>query len=220
MPAHKPVKAVYIRRFLEYPGCIADGETPEEAMAEGADALESYRNTLRELGRSIPASGDVFGGQWRQRVPKSLHAALARRADHEGVSLNMLVTTMLAEGLGRRIWALLAPRHFQPHPRPMPDAHASSAERTPTQGGIASRLTARTTGAFRYEPHDGERKRSWQKRSQSGSWSECASRCSTGTANSRNFNHSSISDLRPEACMAINVAPRCWHPDCGRSNPD
>lgn len=44
-----------------------------------------------------------FGGQWRQRVPKSLHAALARRAYHEGVSLNMLVITMLAEGLGRRI---------------------------------------------------------------------------------------------------------------------
>jgi antitoxin HicB len=35
-------------------------------------------------------------------VPKSLHAALARRADREGVSLNMLVTTLLAEGMGRR----------------------------------------------------------------------------------------------------------------------
>ena len=93
----------YLIEFPEYPGCVADGETPEEAMVEGADALESYRNTLRELGRPIPASGDVYGGQWRQRVPKSLHAALARRAEHEGVSLNMLVTTMLAEGLGRRI---------------------------------------------------------------------------------------------------------------------
>jgi len=31
-----------------------------------------------------------------------LHAALARRAEREGVSLNMLVTTMLAEGIGRR----------------------------------------------------------------------------------------------------------------------
>jgi hypothetical protein len=31
-----------------------------------------------------------------------MHAALARRAAREGVSLNMPVTTMLAEGLGRR----------------------------------------------------------------------------------------------------------------------
>ena len=52
----------YLIEFPEYPGCVADGATPEEAMEEGADALESYRNTLRELGRPIPASGDVFGG--------------------------------------------------------------------------------------------------------------------------------------------------------------
>lgn len=93
----------YLIEFPEFPGCVADGETPEEALLEGADALKSYRDTLRELGRAIPASGDALGGQWRQRVPKSLHAALARRADHEGVSLNRLVTAMLAEGLGRRI---------------------------------------------------------------------------------------------------------------------
>ena len=92
----------YLIEFPEFPGCVADGETPEEAMLEGADALKSYRETLRELGRTITSSGDAFGGQWRQRVPKSLHAALARRADHEGVSLNMLVTAMLAKGLGRR----------------------------------------------------------------------------------------------------------------------
>ena len=93
----------YLIEFPDYPGCLADGETPEKAMDEGADALKSYKNTLRELGRPIPASGEVYGGQWRQRVPKSLHAALARRADREGVSLNMLATTFLAEGLGRSI---------------------------------------------------------------------------------------------------------------------
>lgn len=93
----------YLIEFPDYPGCVADGETPEEAMKEGEDALKSYRTTLHELGRPIPATGEVFGGQWRQRVPKSLHAALARRAEHEGVSLNMLVTTLLAEGIGRRM---------------------------------------------------------------------------------------------------------------------
>lgn len=93
----------YLIEFPDYPGCVADGETPEEAMKEGEDALKSYRTTLHELGRPIPTTGEVFGGQWRQRVPKSLHAALARRAEHEGVSLNMLVTTLLAEGIGRRM---------------------------------------------------------------------------------------------------------------------
>jgi antitoxin HicB len=92
----------YLVEFPDFPGCIADGETPEDAISEGRDALNSYIRTLNELGRPIPVSGEAFSGQWRQRVPRSLHASLARRADHEGVSLNMLVTAMLAEGLGHR----------------------------------------------------------------------------------------------------------------------
>ena len=95
----------YLVEFPEYPGCVADGETPEQAIAEGADALKSYLATLLELGRAVPNAGDAYAGQWRQRVPKSLHAALVRRASHEGVSLNMLATALLAEGIGRRAGA-------------------------------------------------------------------------------------------------------------------
>ena len=92
----------YLVEFPDYPGCIADGETPEQAMAESVDALSSYLATLDDLGRDVPEVGDLYAGQWRQRVPKSLHAALVRRANHEGVSLNMLATVLLAEGIGRR----------------------------------------------------------------------------------------------------------------------
>ena len=91
----------YLIEFPDYPGCIADGATPEEAICEGRDALKSYLATLKDLGRATTGA-EIFGGQWRQRVPKSLHAALVRRASHEGVSLNMLVTALLAEGIGRR----------------------------------------------------------------------------------------------------------------------
>jgi antitoxin HicB len=93
----------YLIEFPDFPGCIADGETPEQAMKEGRDALLSYTRTLEELGRRVPESGAAFAGQWRQRVPKSLHADLVRRAANEGVSLNMLVTTLLADGLARRM---------------------------------------------------------------------------------------------------------------------
>jgi antitoxin HicB len=92
----------YLIDFPDFPGCIADGATPEEAIREGRDALLSYTRTLQELGRKVPESGKAFAGQWRQRVPKSLHASLVRRAANEGVSLNMLVTTLLADGLARR----------------------------------------------------------------------------------------------------------------------
>jgi antitoxin HicB len=46
----------YLVEFPDYPGCIADGETPEEAIREARAALASYRATLRELGRSIGES--------------------------------------------------------------------------------------------------------------------------------------------------------------------
>lgn len=92
----------YLVEFPEFPGCVADGATPEEAVEEGRDALTSYLETLKALGRPVTPAKSLYAGQWRQRVPKSLHAALARRAAHEGVSLNSLVTAMLAEGLGKR----------------------------------------------------------------------------------------------------------------------
>ena len=46
----------YLIRFPDYPGCIADGETPEEAIRAGADALRSYKTTLKELGRPVPVA--------------------------------------------------------------------------------------------------------------------------------------------------------------------
>ncbi len=41
----------YLVEFPDYPGCIADGATPEEAIREARDALASYRATLQDLGR-------------------------------------------------------------------------------------------------------------------------------------------------------------------------
>ena len=36
------------------PGCLSDGETIEEAIANGADALRSWIATAREFGDPIP----------------------------------------------------------------------------------------------------------------------------------------------------------------------
>jgi antitoxin HicB len=46
----------YLVEFPAYPGCIADGDTPEQAIREGWGALKSYLVTLEELGRRRPAS--------------------------------------------------------------------------------------------------------------------------------------------------------------------
>jgi antitoxin HicB len=44
----------YLVEFPDYPGCVADGETPEEAVREGIDGLRSYCRTLEEFGRPLP----------------------------------------------------------------------------------------------------------------------------------------------------------------------
>lgn len=104
-PLSKADGGGYLIEFPDVPGCMSDGETPEEAIVNGRDALKASLKTLREFGEPLPKPGAfaVSSGQWRQRVPKSLHARLVSRARQEGVSLNTWVTALLSEGLtGRR----------------------------------------------------------------------------------------------------------------------
>lgn len=94
----------YLIEFPDLPGCIADGETIEEALKEAEDALHAWIITAEEFGDEIPkpSTADSYSGQWRIRLPKSLHAALALRAKREGVSLNMLAVAILAQALGQK----------------------------------------------------------------------------------------------------------------------
>ena len=97
----------YLVEFPDLPGCVADGETIEDALKEAEDAITSWLRTCEEHGDPLPSPSvsENFSGQWRLRVPKSLHAALAMRAKREGVSLNTLAATLLAAGVGKE-------RHF------------------------------------------------------------------------------------------------------------
>ncbi|HEX6013929.1 MAG TPA: type II toxin-antitoxin system HicB family antitoxin [Geminicoccaceae bacterium] len=86
----------------DLPGCMSDGETMAEALENALGAIESWKEAAEESGRPIPAPHSSLG-QWRQRVPKTLHATLKRMAETEGVSLNMLVAAILAESVGKRL---------------------------------------------------------------------------------------------------------------------
>ena len=94
----------FLVTFPDLPGCMADGETPEEAIADARGAFDCWMAAHVEDGRPIPEPGGTLGGSGKfvTRVPKSLHAKLAARAKQEGISLNSLVLTFIAEGLGRR----------------------------------------------------------------------------------------------------------------------
>ena len=82
------------------PGCMGDGETRASALSDAIAAIEEWKDAALQAGREIP--GPNSPGQWRQRVPRTLHDKLRRLAESEGVSLNQLVTSLLAEAVGRR----------------------------------------------------------------------------------------------------------------------
>lgn len=90
--------------FTDFSECISDGETITEAIQNGMDALQETIAALESLNMPVPepGSGGSYSGKFIQRVPKSLHARLALKAKQEGVSMNSLVTAILAESLGKR----------------------------------------------------------------------------------------------------------------------
>jgi antitoxin HicB len=94
----------FLISFPDFSECIADGESVEEAMHNGMDALQETIAALESMGLPVPepGSGSTYSGKFIQRTPKSLHVRLVLRARQEGVSMNTLVNTMLAESLGRR----------------------------------------------------------------------------------------------------------------------
>ena len=95
----------YLIEFPDLPGCISDGETIEEALRNGEDAKRGWIAAMEEAGRPVPPPSveppEGYSGKWQLRTPKSLHRRLAERAKYEGVSLNTLAISLLAEGLGK-----------------------------------------------------------------------------------------------------------------------
>ncbi len=96
--------AGWLAEVPDLPGCMSDGSTPAEAVEHVQGAIRSWIEAAEELGRAVPppTEDDSYSGQWRIRMARSLHRRLAERAKAEGVSLNALTTTILAEALGRR----------------------------------------------------------------------------------------------------------------------
>jgi len=93
----------YLISFPDLPGCLSEGATIEEAICNGADAQKAWLQAARKWGDRIPKPGEgAKKGEFRTRVPASLHVRLVARARQEGVSMNTLAVALLAEGLGRR----------------------------------------------------------------------------------------------------------------------
>jgi antitoxin HicB len=94
---------IFVARVEELPGCSAHGDTEQEAVLNLRDNMEVWISDCIDSGDAVPepaAEKELPSGKWLQRVPRSLHLKLIRLAKEEGVSLNQLVTSALAEAVG------------------------------------------------------------------------------------------------------------------------
>lgn len=101
--------------FPDLPGLLSDGDSYEEAIANGREAFAEWIEGWQEMGRKVPlpsADDDLDPAKFVLRMPHSLHLRVMATAAAEGVSANLLLTTIIAEGI-----AVRAPRKSIAEPK-------------------------------------------------------------------------------------------------------
>lgn len=85
--------------FPDLPGCVSFGETIEDAIKNGEDARREWFYAMLEEGKKMPEpfSAEEYSGQFRLRMPKSLHKHLAERSKEEGISMNQYCIYILSQ---------------------------------------------------------------------------------------------------------------------------
>lgn len=88
----------YVAQIRDLRGCLTQGESLEETMANINEARELWIETAYEAGDEIPLpSVDAnYSGKLLLRMPKSLHRRLAESAEQENVSLNQYIVFLLS----------------------------------------------------------------------------------------------------------------------------
>lgn len=89
----------FIVSFPDLPGCITCGNTIEAAVANAEDAKRAWLEAALEDGIEIqePDELDAYSGQFKLRIPRSLHRSLAERSKREGVSMNQYCVYLLSK---------------------------------------------------------------------------------------------------------------------------
>jgi len=89
----------FVASYPELVGCVTCGETMEKALANLLDAKKAWLEAAIEDGLEIPEpeSANVYSGQFKLRIPKSLHKSLAEHSKAEGISMNQYCLYLLTK---------------------------------------------------------------------------------------------------------------------------
>jgi predicted RNase H-like HicB family nuclease len=100
----------FLAEIIEFPGCLAVGDTKEEALANLERVAESWVENTLAKGQRIPDPVDNIGfsGKLVLRMPKTLHKKAANYSARDGVSLNQFIVSCIAEQVGARAYPMAA----------------------------------------------------------------------------------------------------------------
>lgn len=109
----------FAAEILEWPGCLGEGETADEAMIDLEQSMETWLEVMLKDGRPIPEPLERdFSGRLALRLPRDVHRRVTVRAQLDGVSINQFIVGAIEGRLGAQ------------HAAAIP---AAVARRTPTR---------------------------------------------------------------------------------------
>ena len=92
-------KGYYFAEIEEFDGCLAQGETAEEALKNIEISKEMWLTSM--LGKKMeipePATLKEFSGRFMVRIPASLHRRIASLAKKENVNIDQMVLFLLSD---------------------------------------------------------------------------------------------------------------------------
>ncbi len=91
----------YALHCPELSGCMTCAETIEKGFEMLNDAKRSWFEACLESNTPIPEPSRIedYSGQFKLRLPKSLHKLLAERSHEEGISMNQYCVYLLSKGI-------------------------------------------------------------------------------------------------------------------------
>ena len=95
----------YVVSFPELPGCLTVGESIEDAVKNSEDAKRAWFEAAIAEGLNIPEPDILtqYSGQFKLRLPKSLHRSLAENSKREGISMNQYCVYLLSMLNGQKV---------------------------------------------------------------------------------------------------------------------
>ena len=86
-------------RFPELSGCLTCADTMEEAVRNAENCKREWLTAAIEDRTPIPEpmTDEDYSGQFKLRIPKSLHKSLAEHSKAEGISMNQYCLYLLTK---------------------------------------------------------------------------------------------------------------------------